>query len=273
MAEVMAVCASTHATAIWAMDIPAAAASGRSASTVRIVGDDAYALFSAEREQLALGLTEQQVVARLYRIEARKPKRLAATERPGHLVGVVVRAADVAGLARAHNVVERAQRLVHRRLRVWMMDLVEVDEIGAEPAERALDGVQDVLARGAAVPWLGAHGAGALGRDHEVVAPALEPPPENLLRAPHGLVGAAQRIDVGRVEKGDPARRCAIENGDRGGLVALQPERHRAETETRHLQSGAAEADVAHRAQRVAGMPTIGKWARLDGRSGAAEDR
>src|SRR6267142_2099766 len=98
MADVTAGCASTQATAIWAMDMPAAAASGRSASTV-------------------------------------------ANSRSCHLVGVVVRAAHVARLPRPHHVVERAQRLVHRRLRVGVMDLVEVDVVGAEAPERALDGV------------------------------------------------------------------------------------------------------------------------------------
>ena len=73
-----------------------------------------------------------------------------------------------------HHVVEGAQRLVNRRLGVGVVDLVEVDVVGAEAAQRALDGVEDVLAGCAAVPGAGAHGARALGGDHEVVAPASE---------------------------------------------------------------------------------------------------
>ena len=119
-------------------------------------------------------------------------------------------------------------------------------EGSAEPATVALDGVEDVLAGCAAVPGPGAHGAGALGGDHEVVAPAPEPSPQDLLGAAHGVEGAAQRIDVGRVEEGDSPGGRAVEDGDRGGLVALQPEGHRAETEAGDLEAGAAEADMAH---------------------------
>ncbi len=229
------------------------------ASRQRVVRDDADALGLAERQQLALDLAEEQVVARLDGVEARQPLRLAPAERPRHLPRGVVRAADVARLAGAHHVVEGAQGLVHRRLGVGVVDLVEVDVVGAEAAQRALDGVEDVLAGGAAVPGPGAHGAGALGGDHEVVAPAPEPPPQDLLGAAHGVEGAAQRIDVGRVEEGDPAGGRAVEDGDRGGLVALEPERHRAETEAGDLEAGAAEADMAHGTPRVAGMAAIGK--------------
>src|SRR3990172_1550448 len=165
-------------------------------------------------------------------------------------------------LASPHHVVERAQRLVHRRLGVGVMDLVEVHVVGAEAAQRALDGVEDMLARGAAVPGPGAHGARALGGDHEVVAAAPEPPAQNLFGAAHGVEGAAQRIDVGGVEEGDPARGRPVEDGDRDRLVALEPERHGTETEARDLEAGAAEADMAHGTPRVAGMPAIGKWAR-----------
>src|SRR3970040_263456 len=168
----------------------------------------------------------------------------------------------MARLARAHHVVERAQRLVHRRLGVGVMDLVEVHVVGAEPAQRALDGVEDMLARGAAVPGPGTHGTRALGGDHEVVAAVPEPPAQDLFGAAHGVEGAAQRIDVGGVEEGDPARRGPVEDRDRGRLVALEPERHGTETEARDLEAGAAEADMAHGTPRVAGMPAIGKWAR-----------
>src|SRR3990170_8604814 len=168
----------------------------------------------------------------------------------------------MARLARAHHVVERAQRLVHRRLGVGVMDLVEVHVVGAEAAQRALDGVEDMLARGAAVPGPGTHGTRALGGDHEVVAAAPEPPAQNLFGAARGVEGAAQRIDVGGVEEGDPARGRPVEDGDRDRLVALEPERHGTETEAGELKTRAGGGDMAHGTPRVAGMPAIGKWVR-----------
>ena len=77
---------------------------GEQAAGDRVVGNHPDALLAAEREQLALELAEQQVVARLHAVEARQAAQLAAAERAGHLVGEVVRAADVAGLAGAHHV-------------------------------------------------------------------------------------------------------------------------------------------------------------------------
>src|SRR5438309_1932743 len=103
-----------------------------------------------------------------------------------------------------------------------------------------------MLTRAAAVPGPGAHGADTLGGDHEVGPSALEPPAEDLLGASHCVEAPAEWVDVGGVEKGDPARRRAIEDGNRGRLVALHAEGHRAETQTRDGQARAAESDVAH---------------------------
>ena len=132
------------------------------------------------------------------------------------------------------------------------MELVEVDIVDAEPPERAFDGVEDVLAGAASVPGPGARGPEALRGDDELVPPSLEPPAEDVLGASHGVEPTAQRVDVGRVEEGDPACRGAVEDGDRCGLIALQPEGHRAEAEARDGQAGAAETGVAHRGSQLA---------------------
>src|SRR5213080_3611231 len=100
---------------------------GEEAARDRVVRDHAQAFLGAERKQLALDLAEEQVVARLHAVEAGQTEVIAAPERAGDLIREVVRAADVARLARAHDVVERAQALVHRGRRIRMMELVEVD--------------------------------------------------------------------------------------------------------------------------------------------------
>src|SRR5437867_13184377 len=82
-------------------------------------------------------------------------------------------------------------------------------------------------------PWshARAHRAEAFRGDDEVVAPSLEPAPDDLLGAADGAEVAADGIDVGRVEKGDAAGRGPIENRDGGRLVALQAEGHGSQTE------------------------------------------
>src|SRR5262249_47717620 len=147
---------------------------------------------------------------------------------------------------RADDIVERAQALVDGRVRIRMMQLVQIDVIRAQATERGVDRLEDVLARQALVPGTRPHGAEALGRDHEVLPPALEPAAENLLGAPDGLEVAAHRVDVRGVEERDAAGRGAIENGNGGLLVALQAERHGAEAEPRDGKPGAPETDVMH---------------------------
>jgi hypothetical protein len=102
-----------------------------------------------------------------------------------------------------------------------MVELVEVDVVGAEAPQRTLDRVEDVLAREPLVPGALAHGAEALGRHDEVVAPSREPAADDLLGAADRRKISADRIDVRRVEEGDAARGGAIQNRDRRRLVAL----------------------------------------------------
>ena len=56
------------------------------------------------------------------------------------------------------QVVEGQERLVDRGVRVLGVELVQVDVVGAEPAQRRLDGPHDVLPR---VPP--SHGEGPVG--------------------------------------------------------------------------------------------------------------
>jgi hypothetical protein len=68
------------------------------------------------------------------------------------------RGAEVAGLAGLHDVVEGLERLLDRRRVVHAVDLVEVDVVGAEPAEAVVDLGEDRLAR-----QTGAVGPGRIG--------------------------------------------------------------------------------------------------------------
>ena len=82
----------------------------------RVVRDDGDVLLGAQRQQLALVLTEQQVVSRLHADEAGRAQHLGAPDAASQLVSEEVAAPDVANLAAAHHIVERLQRLVDRSL-------------------------------------------------------------------------------------------------------------------------------------------------------------
>jgi hypothetical protein len=74
------------------------------------------------------------------------PASAARTQGTRHLIRVEVGAADVPRLASADHVVERAEGLVNRCRRIRMMELIEIDVIGPEPAQRAVDRIENVLA-------------------------------------------------------------------------------------------------------------------------------
>ena len=74
------------------------------------------------------------------------------------------------------------------------------------------------------------------------MALARQPAAEDLLGAADRLAVAAERIDIGRVEKVDAALGGGIQDGAALRLVALKPEGHRAEAEPGNGKAGAAES-------------------------------
>ena len=101
------------------------------------------------------------------------------------------------------------------------MQLVEIDIIGAEAAQRRLDGRQQMLARGALVPGRWTDLADGLGREDELLAAPLQPAPDDILRATGKLGAAAQRIDIGRVDEIDPGLGRLVQNAPRYVFFSL----------------------------------------------------
>jgi hypothetical protein len=80
--------------------------------------------------------------------------------------------ADMSDLARPNRVVEGPERFLDRRCRVRRVDLVEVDVVGSEAAEAALQRGGEPAARCTPLELRFAHREAELGRDDEVLAPA-----------------------------------------------------------------------------------------------------
>ena len=93
----------------------------------------------ARRHHLVLDGPVEQRVAVLRRHEPLQPRRPRRPVGVGDLPGGEVRGADVAHLARAYQVGERRQRLLDRRHVVGHVQLVQVDVVGPQPAQAALD--------------------------------------------------------------------------------------------------------------------------------------
>ena len=101
------------------------------------------------------GTTSASTVALQQAVVVLRADERGAVAGPGGPVGVgdlpagEVGVAEVAHLAGADQVVERGERLLDRRARVGLVHLVEVDVVGAEPAQRRLDRADDVAPRAA----------------------------------------------------------------------------------------------------------------------------
>ena len=118
----------------------------------RRVGDDRQAEPHARGRELRLGTAVQQVVHHLRgHGSGDQPAVVGDPQRLGHLPGRMVGQGDVAELALPDQVVVDRERLLQRRVRVGEVSVVEVDAVGAQPAQALLDLLDDVPARQAGV--------------------------------------------------------------------------------------------------------------------------
>jgi hypothetical protein len=145
-------------------------------------------------------------------------------------------------LSLAHEVIERAQCLLERRLDVEAVRLQQVHVVGAEPLERALERLGDVLAREPAVVGVRPGGPVHLGEDLDrVAAHAAQRKAEEPL-------GLALVVDVGGVERRHPGVEGRAHAGSRDVLADLPAVGDPvAVGDRRHHHSGAAEVAVLHR--------------------------
>src|SRR5262249_35387211 len=132
--------------------------------------------------------------------------------------------------------------------------LIEVDVVGAQPAQAAFHGALDVVPverRAPAAhrgPEPASAGARDLGGDQErLAAPALlEPVADDLLAAPRPLRIRRHGIDLGDVEEVDALRVREVEHRVTLLLVREAAESHRAEADLRYHEAGPAESSRLH---------------------------
>ena len=133
------------------------------------------------------------------------------------------------------------------------MQLVEIDVIRAEPLQRALDGVENILAvqprhRAARAQPVHRAAAGDFGRDDEIVAAAalFEPGADDGFGRAIGLGAGRDGIKLGGVEEIDSLRDGVIHL--RKGVVGagLLAKGHGAEADFGNGEIGAAEGAKFH---------------------------
>jgi hypothetical protein len=164
-----------------------------------------------------------------------------------------VRAAD-RGLARLGQAVvqdlpfrdqlgERPDGLLDRRLRIHPVLVVEIDAIGAEALQRALDRAPHVRRRAVEHPASLAAGVHAeLRGDHDAVAPSRE-------RTADKLLVRVRAVHLGGVEHGDAEIERTVDRADGLGLVRVRTGvegRHAHAAEPEPADGEGAESRVVH---------------------------
>ena len=208
-------------------------------------GHDAHPGVERQRDELALDRAGEQRVLDL-QCDDRRPG-------PQHRDGVRlrgdpgggVREADVADLARGDEVVERAHRLLDRRVGVPVVQPVQVEVVGLHPAQGLLELGHDRLASGAAaVGVAGVHVPEELAGQHEAVTETGSRREE----VADDLLGMPVRVEVGGVDEVAAAVEVGLQHalglGDARAPAALLAERHGPEGKGADAQTGAPEGEV-----------------------------
>ena len=190
---------------------------GQQTARQREVGQQPQAVAHARGNDVVERRAVQHVEVVLRADEARP------TVRGRHRLGCVdllareVGVADLAHLAGAHERVERRERLVDRYGGIGHVLLVQVDVVGAQTAQAAVDGLAHPARARSRVQGIVVDRRRELGGHHHLVAAAAECPAEQLL-------GARAAVDVGGVEEVDPRVEGGVHDGGGPLLVATHPE-------------------------------------------------
>ncbi len=209
--------------------------------------DQSDALVGAERDHLPFLLAVEEVVVVLHADEAGPAVPVGEVERLGELPRVHRRRAQVAGLARLDDVVQRLERLLDRCVAVPPVNLQQVDVVQSQPAERVVDLGEDRLPGQSPAVGPGTRLAVDLGGDDRrlAVGEVAQRPAQDLLTRSVGVdVGGVEEVDA-RVDRTLDQRACLVLGEDPRVTAATGvAEAHHAETDGGDLQAGAPKPPV-----------------------------
>ena len=114
---------------------------------------------------------------------------------------------SVSPASSAHEVRQRSERLVDVGVRIEPVELVDIDVVGLQPAQRRLDRVGQPAPRTALHVHVVAHRQVRFGGEHYTVASALQRLSDDLLR----LTAA---VSVGGVDKVNPGVQRLVDDAN-----------------------------------------------------------
>ena len=157
----------------------------------------------------------------------------------GHAPGAVVRDAEIADLARLHEIAHRPHRLGQRHGMVLLVEVVDVDVVGAEPSQAGIGRLHHPFAERPR-----SFGPGPMGLHTLVATTHLSRSPA--MRAARDLLRPALVVDIGGVEEIHAGLPGPRDDAVGGGLVGRTAEHHGAQAQLRDLQAASAQCPVVH---------------------------
>ena len=228
--------------------LPAAVLPGEPPAGQRAPHDGAHPVSLDHRQDVPFDVPGEDAVGRLLADESLEAAPLAGPMGLHDHRGREGRTSEVTNLPLMHQVRQRPERLLKRRLRPGAMDLVQVDVVGAQPAEGVLDLPRDPQSGIALLVHSGTHLAVDLGGQDYLVPPSLQGLADDLFRR-------AFAIDVGRVDEVDPGVERSLDdaNGVVDVRVAPGAEHHGSQAERADVHSCLAELSIFHGHRRKTG--------------------
>jgi hypothetical protein len=218
----------------------AADAAGEHSLPERPPDEDAHPVTLRDRQHLAFDAAAEDRIGRLIRAE---PFQAAPLGDPLGFddVGRGHRGrADRADFPAVDQVRERGKRFLDVGGRVRPVDLIEVDPVGLQAAQRVLDRGHDPAPRGSLVVGIVACRAAELGREDNAAAAPLE-------RFAHGHLGLA--VCVGSIDEVDPRVQRLVDDAGRVIVVGVADGRAESQSAQRvgaDLDTGPPEGPVLH---------------------------
>ena len=147
-------------------------------------------------------------------------------------------------LPAAISVLHRAGDVLDRHVRVDAVLVEEVDDLDAQPLQRGVTRLADVLGTAVHAGRLPVHDVEAeLGGDHHPVAERLE-------GIAHDLLVGVGAVDLGRIEEGDAALHRRADERDAvllpQRMAVAEVEAHAAEADGRDFEAGFAKYALFH---------------------------
>ncbi len=182
-------------------------AAGQNATSQRTVADDCEPVFLAQGKQFNFDIAIHDIVQRLHTAKGVQVESIAGPQGFAQSPRPKVGAGDVMHLAAADHIVEGSQRFFNRRFVIRRVHVVNINKIGVQPAEAAVEFAHEMQPGSAAAVWAFAHRLSAFGGQYDVVSAIGD-------GLAHDDLGLPCIVNVGGIEEVYAVIQCPLHDTD-----------------------------------------------------------